>query len=139
MPQIAIIADDLTGAADTGARFAQAGLVTIVALSPEASCPESDVRAISTESRHLAQDQAVTMARLAAERVRVACQPDEVAWAYKKIDSTLRGHPGLELAAVMEVLDLERVLVAPAFPAQGRTTVGGQQLVDGTPAGRGLL
>ena len=42
---------------------------------------------------------------------------------YKKIDSVLRGHPGPELAAVLDVFG-GRALVAPAFPAQGRTTPG---------------
>jgi uncharacterized protein YgbK (DUF1537 family) len=127
VPQIAIVADDLTGAADTGARFAQAGALTMLALAA-AEPPESDVLVISTESRHLKKDQAALMVRQAVQRVG-----GDVDRVYKKIDSTLRGHPGPELAAVMDGLGLERALVAPAFPAQGRTTVGGRQLVDGRP------
>jgi uncharacterized protein YgbK (DUF1537 family) len=124
VPQIAIVADDLTGAADTGARFAQAGALTMLALAAEP--PESDVLVISTESRRLKESQAALRVRQAAQRVG-----GDVNWVYKKIDSTLRGHPGPELVAVMDALGLERALVAPASPAQGRTTVGGRQRVDG--------
>jgi uncharacterized protein YgbK (DUF1537 family) len=52
MPQLVIVADDLTGAADTGACFAAAGLVTVIRLS-DAMVPNADVAIISTESRDL--------------------------------------------------------------------------------------
>ena len=133
MPQIAIIADDLTGGADSGAPFARAGLVTLIALSPTAPYLESDVLVVSTESRHLIADQALAKAWRAVESFLEAHAQGEVAWVYKKIDSTLRGHPRPELFAVIEALGCERALVAPAFPAQGRTTFDGRQLVDGTP------
>ncbi|MFQ5828823.1 MAG: four-carbon acid sugar kinase family protein [Candidatus Methylomirabilia bacterium] len=132
MPYISIIADDLTGAADTGAPFARARLVTLITLvggptSHARHDPQGDVLVLSTESRHLARAEAEARVRLAAGRVGKAV------WVYKKIDSTLRGHPGPELATLMDALGPEQALVAPAFPAQGRTTVGGQQRVDGLP------
>lgn len=136
MPQILIIADDLTGAADAGARFAHAGLLTLVALAPAAQCPQSDVLVVSTESRHLAPDEAATRARLVASRIQRECKEKELSCIYKKIDSTLRGHPEPELVAIMDALDLERALVAPAFPAQGRTTLSGRQQVNGVPIER---
>lgn len=131
MSQFAILADDLTGAADSGAPFALAGLLTLVlvpgAPSLAAAPQQGDVLVVSTESRHLDQEQAMARVRVAAGRVR------EAVWVYKKIDSTLRGHPGPELAALMDSLGVEQALVAPAFPAQGRTTRGGRQLVNGVP------
>jgi uncharacterized protein YgbK (DUF1537 family) len=45
--------------------------------------------------------------------------------AFKKIDSVLRGHVALELAACRSRFD--RCVIAPAFPDQGRVTRGGQQ------------
>ena len=51
MPQILIIADDLTGAADSGAAFANAGWLTLVILDPTTQTPEGDVLVVSTESR----------------------------------------------------------------------------------------
>ena len=44
-----IIADDLTGAADTGAAFADAGLSTIIPLAGTI-CPPADIVVLSTES-----------------------------------------------------------------------------------------
>ncbi len=134
MPQILIIADDLTGAADTGAAFANAGWLTLIILDPDAEVPDSDVLVVSTESRDLVQKEAAARVRLTVHQTYGEGERQEKPpYIYKKIDSTLRGHPGAELAAVMDALGLDRALVAPAFPAQGRTTVGGQQLVDGTP------
>jgi uncharacterized protein YgbK (DUF1537 family) len=59
--------------------------------------------------------------------------PSNLNYIYKKIDSTLRGQPASELMAMMEALGVKTALVAPAFPSQGRTTVGGRQRVDGVP------
>jgi uncharacterized protein YgbK (DUF1537 family) len=156
-PQIAIIADDLTGAADTGAYFGQVGLVTMVvlaldgcvsagsvepskdsilSLSKDAAPLPCNVLVVSTESRHLARDEAVVQVQRAARRIADECQ---ASWVYKKIDSTLRGHPGPELAAIMDAMGLEQALVAPAFPAQGRTTRKGRQWVAGGAHGADLL
>ncbi len=135
MPQIAIIADDLTGAVDAGAPFARAGLLTLLATLSSglaAELLECDVLAISTESRHESEEKAAAKTRLAAMQIQQEGRDKEVRWLYKKIDSTLRGHPHRELAAVMDTSGFEQALVAPAFPAQGRTTIGGRQLVQGT-------
>ncbi len=47
--------------------------------------------------------------------------------AFKKIDSLLRGHVAVELAACLRWFD--HCVLAPAFPFQGRITRGGRQLV----------
>lgn len=150
MPAFTIIADDLTGACDTGAVFARAGWRTLVVLDMQrdrtAVSDDVDVLVYSTESRHLPVAQAIAVVEHAAQRVkqnRLKPRPPESpistlqsqlgVWAYKKIDSTLRGHPGEELAALMGALDVEQALVAPAFPAQGRITLNAQLLVDGQP------
>ena len=129
--RIVIIADDLTGAADAGAAFAQAGWLAMIALPPAVVRPRGDVLAISTESRYLPRDDAMARVRRAAEWALGNQTADEMTLVYKKVDSTLRGRPGPELAAVMEATGLERALVAPAFPAQGRTTLGGRQSAGG--------
>ncbi len=75
----------------------------------------------------------------AEERVTSACRAIQASGAklvYKKIDSTLRGNVGLELDVVRRELGIQTVVLAPAFPQMGRTTIGGYQLVDGVPVGR---
>jgi D-threonate/D-erythronate kinase len=52
---------------------------------------------------------------------------------YKKIDSTLRGHPSTELRALIDSCGAQPVLIAPAYPAQGRTTRDGIVWVNDTP------
>jgi uncharacterized protein YgbK (DUF1537 family) len=129
MRPVGLIADDLTGALDAGAGFARAGVKAVLPLSgqpPEDS--DAGVVLVNTESRELDEAAAARAAGAAAQRLQVA----GVRRVYKKMDSVLRGHPGAELAAVLDVYG-GRALVAPAFPPQGRTTVNGVQLLHGKP------
>ena len=91
-----------------------------------ASLPDADVVAVSTESRHVS-------AAIAAEKAWMAARAITPRLVYKKIDSTLRGNVGAELAAVMDEMGFEKAIVAPAFPSAGRTIVDGTLLVDGIP------
>jgi uncharacterized protein YgbK (DUF1537 family) len=132
MPQLVIVADDLTGAADTGACFASAGLGTVIRLTGTA-IPTADVVVVSTESRDLDGIAAAATVRAAVIAIAGGQGEGDPRWIYKKIDSALRGHPRDELLATMDAIGATRALVAPAFPAEGRTTIGGRQLIDGVP------
>ncbi len=125
MVELGIIADDLTGAMDTGVQFAKGGLHTVVMLA-EGELPPAEMAVVSTDSRDLPAEESRRKTREAARRFGDRA-------VYKKIDSTLRGNLGPELEGLLEGLGLERALVAPAFPSNGRTTVGGYHLVHGTP------
>lgn len=131
---IVIVADDLTGANDTAAAFVRHGFraATLLRLQ-EATClraPGYEVVALSTESRGLSTSEAGR----AVSRLFETFHPGPHDIVYKKIDSALRGPIAAELGALMEACGrFRRVLVAPAFPAMGRTTVGGQQRIDGEP------
>lgn len=130
MRTIAVISDDLTGAADTGIQFVHAGLRALVLLDSDAGeLPPADVIVGVTESRHdsqeLARAKVTAWARMLAGR-----QPEEV---YKKIDSTLRGNLGAELDACMSAFPGRLAVFAPAYPAAGRTTVDGRHFMHGVP------
>jgi D-threonate/D-erythronate kinase len=127
--RVAIIADDLTGAADTGVQLARAGYRTAVAFrgAPVPPAGGLDAVALDTDSRSLPPDLAAKRVLEAAGSVR------EARLFYKKIDSTLRGPLAAELAAALEATERNVAVVAPAFPAAGRTTVNGTQLVRGVP------
>src|SRR5215204_1600834 len=101
MPQLVIVADDLTGAADTSACFAIAGLATVIRLTGT-TMPEADVLAISTASRDLDSAAAAHAVRSALAGISGGQGNAEPRWVYKKIDSALRGHPRDELLAAME-------------------------------------
>lgn len=124
----AVIADDLTGAADSGVQFARAGYRVAVVFRGE-PVPSEDLDAVvfDTDSRTLRPGLA---SRYVAEAGRAARDAPLV---YKKFDSTLRGSVAAELSAAFETTRRRRVVVAPAFPAAGRTTEGGIQLVHGVP------
>ncbi len=139
MPQLVVIADDLTGAADTGACFAGAGFSTVIPLT-SSNVPHADVVLFSTESRDMSAAEAALAVTKAVARVSrgrpiasSASSRSDALIFYKKIDSALRGHPRDELLAAMEAIGARRALVAPAFPAEGRTTVGGRQQIGGVP------
>ncbi len=131
-PHLAILADDLTGAADTAGVFARAGFRTVLGFVG-AQIDDVDVLVRSTGSRGMDANAAAAAnlrAALALQGLPAERRPHRV---YKKIDSMLRGHPCEELAAVLAGLRERRALIAPALPAQGRTTVGSRQLMDGVP------
>ncbi len=122
-PRLAIVADDLTGAVDSSGYFALKGFSVAVALDLDATLNE-DVVVVTTDSRAEAPS-------LARERVDRAARRLRGRIVYKKVDSTLRGNIGVEIAAAMDALGCRKAVVAPAFPAVGRTTVGGHLLVNG--------
>ena len=125
---VAVIADDLTGAADTGVQLARGGYKTAVIFrGEEVPAAGLDAVALDTDSRTRPAGFAAKRVIEAAHAVRdarVVC---------KKLDSTLRGNVAAELSAALGATRRPRVVVAPAFPAAGRTTVGGVQLVHGVP------
>jgi D-threonate/D-erythronate kinase len=124
----AVIADDLTGAADTGVQFARAGYRTAVVFRGEPVPPEDlDAAVFDTDSRTLRPGLAARYVSEAGRSARVA------RLVYKKFDSTLRGSVAEELSAALESTRRRSAVVAPAFPAAGRTTSGGTQLVHGVP------
>ena len=128
-----ILADDLTGAADCGIAFAKRGLATTVGWGEAASGdPSCDAFAYDTNSRGLAAPEA--QARQATAFAHFFVPGSTL---YKKIDSTLRGQPAAEVAALAAALKAATGaafgIFAPAFPATGRTTRDGRVLVGGAP------
>lgn len=125
-----ILADDLTGAADCAGRCHQAGIAATIALPGARVLESGGAICCTTDSRHLSAD-------LAARRVHeLAAGMGEYAasiW-YKKIDSTLRGHLGQELDALLDALGRSCALVCPAFPAQRRGLADGYLVTDPAPA-----
>jgi len=130
MPELTILADDLSGAADCGVQAARWGMPTVVRLTP----PGAAVRACPPGAAALAWDLDTRAgdAPAAAERTAAAARSmGRRERLYVKLDSSLRGHVGVTLDAALEATGARLALVAPALPAQGRTTVGGRHCVRG--------
>jgi uncharacterized protein YgbK (DUF1537 family) len=136
MARMLIIADDLSGAADCAVACIGHRLRATVVLGDADGDAHADVLAVDADTRRLApEDAASEVARLLEKH-----GSDGPQLLYKKIDSTLRGPVGAELAAAIETRRLmhrgeERIVavLAPAFPATGRTTISGQQLLHSKP------
>ena len=123
--KLGVIADDLTGSLDTGVQFGKWGLTSLVLLAGDPS-PDVDCVVINTDSRAGSAEAARAAVKRAARVLRGR-------FVYKKIDSTLRGHIGVEVLAAMQELHAEKALLAPAYPANGRITEGGCVWIDGLP------
>src|SRR4051794_21464813 len=104
MPDWVVIADDLTGACDSGAAFAARGWTVQVNLSGHVGELKAQVWVITTESRTLSGPDAERAVEAGLSSLLIP----EHSRIYKKIDSTLRGNPAEELHAVMRVLGLDR-------------------------------
>ncbi|RKS08579.1 uncharacterized protein YgbK (DUF1537 family) [Nocardiopsis sp. Huas11] len=142
MARILVLADDLTGANATGARFAHGGMrVASVDAAHAAEAAEVyDVVVANLDSRHLAAAEA---ADLVGSVVQGLWPADLVV---KRTDTTLRGNVGAEVEAAWRAVRERvparrrvRVLFAPAHPASGRITADGVQLLDGVPLERTQL
>ena len=122
-----LLADDLSGAADSSTALGRPVRITFWPAPPwDADLDPRVIQVHDTESRSL-------QPRQAAERVASAC--GRLPWPslYKKVDSTLRGNPGAEIAAVLQSTGYRMAVVAPALPGQGRTVAGGILKVHGEP------
>jgi uncharacterized protein YgbK (DUF1537 family) len=127
---VTIIADDLTGACDTGALFAGRGPVGVF-VAPELPGVGLEAAAVDTESRALPPAEAAASMRRTALAMATRLAGGAV---FKKIDSTCRGPIAAELDALVEGANATAALVCPAFPAQGRIVVNGILSVHGVPA-----
>lgn len=135
----AIIADDLTGAADAAAAYGPTHGSSVI-LDVDCDWPDAEILSINTESRYLPVEEAFSAVTSAVGRAL-----EQRRRVFKKIDSLLRGNVGVEVAASLARLSQGRdkglAIVAPAFPATGRTTrggvvhVNGEQNVDGNFGG----
>jgi uncharacterized protein YgbK (DUF1537 family) len=130
---LAVVADDLTGAADTGAAFLPAFPSTLLLIGGVAETLPANPRpaavSASVNSRHADPAEAADRVRKTAAAL---ARFSPALW-YKKIDSILRGNLGAEADALLDALDREISFVAPAFPAMGRTTESDVHRVNGTP------
>ena len=116
-----IIADDLTGACDAAVQFAMRGRRTFVSVGLASPPPGSAAFAVSTDSRELpAEDLRRLMDEVAS------CLPARQAeMLFKKIDSTLRGNVGAEVAAALDAFGYDAAVITPAFPALKRIVEAG--------------
>lgn len=117
---IAVIADDLTGAAEIGGIALRHGRRVVMDTRVHDNAG-MDVLVIATDSRSKKADEAKALISEVTEKL-LALKP---AIIFKKTDSLLRGHVGEELLAQMKVAGKKRALLIPANPVLNRTVRDG--------------
>jgi uncharacterized protein YgbK (DUF1537 family) len=126
-PQIAalVLADDATGALETGARLAERGLDVRVRFTADGA--GGGLLVLDTETRHHSPDEA----RACIRAIAAAAKRCGVTRIFKKTDSTLRGPIAGEFRGLLDVWPELPIVYAPAYPALRRTVRDGVLYVDG--------
>ncbi|MDF2591687.1 MAG: type effector Hrp-dependent outer [Clostridia bacterium] len=134
MPDVVIIADDLTGANATSVLLAKDGYkaCTFIRLEAYSEKDSSDfnIISISTDSRAIAKEEAYARVANTAKFFK----DKNIKLFTKRIDSTLRGNIGAEVDALLDNLDEDSIAVlVSSFPSSGRVTIGGYLMVNSIP------
>ncbi|MEV6160171.1 4-hydroxythreonine-4-phosphate dehydrogenase PdxA [Nonomuraea sp. NPDC052129] len=125
---VLIVADDLSGAAESAARVMMRGTRTRILLAHDAVRGErelADILVVDTDSRHRQPAEAATAVR-STLALASAGRPRLI---FKKIDSLLRGNVAAEVAAL--ATPGAAVVVAPALPSLDRVVRDGVLYVAG--------
>ena len=126
-----IVADDFTGANDTGVQLTRRGFRTKVVLKPEGVEDDGLSYVLDTESRNIPGEEASEK----VARLLSGLDLSGFDCVIKKVDSTLRGNIAEEIRETDRVYNSELVIFMPALPALGRTTRGGVHRLNGVRIG----
>ncbi|MCM3786431.1 four-carbon acid sugar kinase family protein [Neobacillus mesonae] len=128
--KLAIIADDLTGANDSGVQLARHGLKTSVLFDMDGDNIDNyDAVVFDTDSRSIASDEAYQRVNQAAKFLTDAGF-DTI---FKKMDSTMRGNIGSEIDALYDVVKPDFMMIAPGYPKNNRTILNATHYLNGVP------
>lgn len=126
---IAVIADDITGAAEMSGIARHLGLsVSLSTVAGNAGEPV-DVLVIATDTRSMTEAEATGVS---AETARALAANPDVSHIFKKTDSVLRGHVVAELRAILDNTRYSEALYLPANPSKGRFIRNGRYLIGDT-------
>lgn len=129
MSKYLIVADDFTGANDTGVQLKRKGKPTYVTFLREVEAPREGSLVIDTESRNFSEEKAISLINESLAHIDL----ESYDVVMKKIDSTLRGNIAEEVKALDALYASDLVLVLPALPDLGRVTLRGRQYLNGLP------
>ena len=128
-----VVADDFTGANDTGVQICRRSIPIKVVFDGGGISNNVDFSyVIDTESRFLPAEAAFQ--KVSSVMNKIPC--DKFSNVIKKVDSTLRGNIAFESRAMSLCCKPELVIFAPAFPDLGRTTEKGVHYLHGVPVSK---
>ena len=130
MLKLLVLADDFTGALDTGVQFSSQGIQTMVttdkAIDFTKIADNVEVLVIDTESRYLSFDDSYETIQKIVKHAKSA----GISRYYKKIDSALRGNVSSEIKALLDAFPEENLALVPAYPAIQRVVRNGKLFID---------
>lgn len=126
---IGAIADDFTGATDLATALRERGLRTAVVVGDHDIPPGHDAAVVALKSRTAPVDEAVSTSVRAADRLLAAGARRLYVKYCSTFDSTDAGNIGPVLDAVTARAGVDRTVVVPTFPANGRTVREGRLYV----------
>lgn len=130
--KLAIIADDLTGANDSGVQLARHGLKTTVLLDmDETSIKNYEAVVFDTDSRSIDQVEAYEKVKQTVQFLILAGFKS----IFKKLDSTMRGNIGAEIDAVYDAVKPNFMMIAPGYPKNNRSIRESTHYLNGIPLG----
>ncbi|SDI79657.1 four-carbon acid sugar kinase family protein [Alteribacillus bidgolensis] len=130
---LCIIADDLTGANDSGVQLLDVGYNPTVLVDGDLKgLHKHEVVVVDTDSRADASMASYHKVKQVMNTVQQYL-PDVV---YKKIDSTMRGNIGAELDAIYDTCSPDFIVINPAYPSAGRFVKNGELYVKDKPLDR---
>jgi len=129
---IAVIADDITGAAEIAGVGLSFGMRVALVFDIKGSLPEVDLLVYATDTRSLTANAAVEETNRVIRQLKGAgCDI-----IFKKTDSALRGHVVAELEAILQEAALSRAIYVPENPSKGRIVRDGIYYIDEIPLDR---
>ncbi|WP_366161270.1 four-carbon acid sugar kinase family protein [Bacillus infantis] len=139
MIRVLIIADDFTGALDTGVQFSNYGAHTVVTSDLEFELGENanhiEVLVFNTETRYLDKSNAYEVVK----KIALKAKEENIPYIFKKVDSALRGNVASELRALSDVFDDMPIPFLPAYPEQNRYSCEGILLIDSVPVNESVF
>ncbi len=139
MIKMLVIADDFTGALDTGVQFTRQGLYTKIStnINFDYGCIDDDldILVIDAQTRHLSPEKAYSIVKEISQKA-IKCG---VKYLYKKTDSALRGNIGAELSGLLDGSGEKGLYFVPALPLQNRVTIDSIHYIDGVPVANSVF
>ncbi|PFO04692.1 hypothetical protein COJ85_11730 [Bacillus sp. AFS076308] len=139
MIRVLIMADDFTGALDTGVQFSNYGVNTVVTSDLDFEFGETtdqlEVLVFNTETRYLNKCDAYEVIK----KIAVKAKEENIPYIFKKVDSALRGNVASELRALSDVFEDVSIPFIPAYPEQNRFSCEGILLIDSIPVNESVF
>ena len=139
MVRVLIMADDFTGALDTGVQFSNYGVHTVVTSDLEFEFGEItdqiEVLVFNTETRYLNKREAYEVIK----KIALKAKEEDIPYIFKKVDSALRGNVASELRALSDVFEDVYIPFIPAYPEQNRFSCEGILLIDSIPVNESVF